>query len=296
MEFLVSYLYFFGVCLSVALVSSFSDLDIPKAEQLEWISLDFKTVLKWTAPPSDYPFTVAISDENGEYGEWLTVEDCLEITDTVCDLTHDVKYFDRSITADVMTEGLGDFDPEEFPHAQSVPFNPYRESELSAVSFSIQKVSERSVTLNISDPLTGIHEGGRQLSIRDVLKKDLKYKVSYYKSGSTGKRDLVVDSNLPQIPNLNPGQSYCFMVAAFVPSRAKNLQQGAWSTLTHCTSGSNVLNELELSTVFQAIFIPLVLIIIVVTVAIVYCRFCRKRKNSSSSAQEAQPTAQYTTV
>uniref|UniRef100_A0AAV2JYW2 Tissue factor n=1 Tax=Knipowitschia caucasica TaxID=637954 RepID=A0AAV2JYW2_KNICA len=123
----------------------------------------------------------------------------------------------------------------------SATFNPYRDSELSAVSFSIHKVAERSVTLNISDPLSGIHREDKQLTIRDILKKDLKYKVSYYKAGSTGKRDLVVDSNVAQIQNLDPGQSYCFMVAAFVPSRAKSVQQGEWSTQT-CTPGSGILD------------------------------------------------------
>ncbi|KAK7945285.1 hypothetical protein WMY93_001013 [Mugilogobius chulae] len=156
------------------------------------------------------------------------------------------------------------------------------EGELSAVAFSIQKVSERSITLNISDPLTGIHSGSKQLSIRDVLAKDLKYKVSYYKAGSNGKKDLIVDSNVAQIPNLDPGLSYCFMVAAFVPSRHKSVQQGAWSNLT-CTSGSGILDELDMRTVFQAIFIPLVLLIVLVTVLVIYCRCCRGKRKSADS-------------
>lgn len=295
METLLSELWL-GVCLCAAAVSSFSDP--PAAENVHWDSLDFKTVLKWSAPPSDYKFTVQISE--GEDGDWTTAPDCIGISDTECDLTHDVMYYDRTFMAEVVTEAEADFDPEEFPHVVSSAFNPYKMSELSKVSFSIQKVEKRSVTLNISDPLTGIHERGRQLTIRDVLKKDLKYKVSYSKSGSTGKRELVVDSNLPQIPNLDAGQGYCFMVAAFVPSRAKAVQQGVWSHQI-CTSGSNPLDEVELGTVFQAIFIPLVLLIVVVTLAVIYCRFCRgKRKTSSPQPPpphpEQEPSAKYTVV
>lgn len=283
-----------GVCLCAAAVSAFSDP--PAAENVHWDSLDFKTVLKWSAPPSDYTFTVQFSE--GEDGNWNTTPDCSDISETECDLTHELKYYDRMFTANVETEA-GD-DPEEFPHTLSPPFNPYRMSELSKVSFTVQKVEKRSVTLNISDPLTGIHERGRQLTIRDVLKKDLKYKVSYSKSGSTGKRDLVVDSNLPQIPNLDPGQGYCFMVAAFVPSRDKALQQGAWSHQI-CTSGSNPLDEVELSTVFQAIFIPLVLLVVVVTLSVIYCRFCRGKRKASSPQPppphpEQEPSAKYTVV
>lgn len=41
--------------------------------------------------------------------------------------------------------------------------------------------------VNITDPLSSIHVGKKQLTIRGVLKNDLKYKISYHKSGSTGK-------------------------------------------------------------------------------------------------------------
>lgn len=58
---------------------------------------------------------------------------------------------------------------------------------ISAVSFSIQTVDESTVSVNITDPVTSIHQQQKQLSIRDVLKEDLEYKITYYKSGSTGK-------------------------------------------------------------------------------------------------------------
>lgn len=58
---------------------------------------------------------------------------------------------------------------------------------ISAVKFAIHTVDEHSVMVNITDPITSIHRRQQQLSIRDVLEKELKYKISYYKSGSTGK-------------------------------------------------------------------------------------------------------------
>lgn len=58
---------------------------------------------------------------------------------------------------------------------------------ISAAKFTLNTVDENSVMVNITDPITSIHRQQKQLSIRDVLKKDLKYKISYYKSGSTGK-------------------------------------------------------------------------------------------------------------
>lgn len=58
---------------------------------------------------------------------------------------------------------------------------------ISAVKFTVEALDDGRIIVNITDPLTSIHRRGKQLSIRDVLKNDLKYKISYYKSGSTGK-------------------------------------------------------------------------------------------------------------
>lgn len=58
---------------------------------------------------------------------------------------------------------------------------------ISAVTFTVAAVDESRVIINITDPLTSIHKRHKQLSIRDILKNDLKYKISYYKSESTGK-------------------------------------------------------------------------------------------------------------
>lgn len=58
---------------------------------------------------------------------------------------------------------------------------------ISAVTFTLKNVNDTRVHVNITDPLSGIHLRGKQLTIRDILKKDLKYRISYHKSGSTGK-------------------------------------------------------------------------------------------------------------
>lgn len=58
---------------------------------------------------------------------------------------------------------------------------------ISAVSFTVKPLDDRRVIVNITDPLTSIYYLKKQLSIRDILKKDLNYKIRYYKSGSTGK-------------------------------------------------------------------------------------------------------------
>lgn len=53
---------------------------------------------------------------------------------------------------------------------------------------------------------------------------------------------MVVDSNVAELSKLDAGERYCFMVAAFIPSRDKAHQLGAWSE-QQCMSGDgNVLH------------------------------------------------------
>lgn len=52
-------------------------------------------------------------------------------------------------------------------------------------------------------------------------------------------KDVIADFSEHEVPNLDPGQSYCFMVAAYIPSRPMSSRQGALSgqLCTHEDSG-----------------------------------------------------------
>ncbi|KAI3375401.1 hypothetical protein L3Q82_021887 [Scortum barcoo] len=213
---------------------------VPKAEKVQWVSLDFKTILTWTTRASNYKYTVLYS---GDDSDWMGSQDCIQMSESECDLTQHLIPLNRNYTADIQTEPESpdyDSDPEFLPHTYSPHFNPYKQSNISAVNFTVKAEDERSVIISIIDPLTSIHEGGKQLSIRDVLKNDLKYKIIYYKSGSTGKKQIISDSSITVVPDLDAGQSYCFMVAAFIPSRPKTTQQGAWG-IHSCTTGNTTI-------------------------------------------------------
>lgn len=54
------------------------------------------------------------------------------------------------------------------------------------MTFNLVPVGDTKVIINITDPLSGIHDGSKQLTIRDILQNDLKYDINYHKSGNTG--------------------------------------------------------------------------------------------------------------
>ncbi|XP_061551077.1 tissue factor-like isoform X4 [Phycodurus eques] len=115
---------------------------------------------------------------------------CIQISETECDLSKELEPLHRTFIADIQTEPVDntDFELDEFPHTYSPPFTPYGQSEISAAEFTVEVAEEGRASVTIEDPLTSFHKYGKQLTIRDILKNDLQYKISYYKSGNTGKR------------------------------------------------------------------------------------------------------------
>ncbi|XP_071347191.1 tissue factor-like [Trachinotus anak] len=282
MESLRTLLYL-GVCLSAGIINAADGEFVPSAENVRWVSLDFKTILTWTTTAPNYTYTVQYSEVDADH--WSETPDCIQVSGLECDLSNYLVPFDRTYSAKILTETM-DYEPEESP-TYSPHFNPYRESNISAATFTVEALDENRVRVNISDPLTSIHQRGRQLSIRDVLSKDLNYKISYYKSGNTGKRDIMSDSSVTEVKDLDAGQSYCFMVAAYIPSRPKSTQQGAWSK-QWCTEGMNIPQELSLGAWVGVVFILLTVLIIIITVTVLCCRCCQQRK-TLHTAQSSAP-------
>lgn len=277
-----------GLFLSAWNITTADDNNVPKAENVRWVSLDFTTSLRWTTKPSDYTYNVLYAMDDGD---WQESPDCLRISENSCDLTTHLMPLDRTYSADIQTEPAEmdyDSNPEDFPHTFSPQFNPYKESNISAVEFSVKAISDTKVIVTITDPVTTLHDAnGKQLSIRDILQKDLKYKISYYKAGSTGKRDTVSDSRVAEVSQLDSGQSYCFMVAAFIPSRPQATRMGTWST-QQCTDG-NVLQDLSLGAWVGVVFILLTVLIIIITVTVLCCRCCRQRNRTFQTSQSSVP-------
>ncbi|XP_061696321.1 tissue factor-like isoform X2 [Syngnathoides biaculeatus] len=303
---------YFGVCMSAWMITV-ADYDAPKAENVHWVSLDFKTLLRWTARPSNYTFTVQYSWDDSD---WMKSPNCIQISETECDLSSELEALQRAFIADIQTEPADstDYELDELPHTHSPRFNPYKQNlhptrtrskvgrilsdpphpghllfqllpsgEISAAEFTVEVVEEGRVSVNIKDPLTSFHKYGKQLTIRDILKHDLQYKISYYKSGNTGKRDIRFNSNRGEVSGLDAGQSYCFMVAAFIPSRSKLYQQGAWS-IQQCTPGQkNVFQELSIGALVGGLFILVIVLIVIITVTVLCCR----RRNRTSQMSQS---------
>lgn len=260
--------------------------DVPKAEDLHWTSLDFSTVLTWRTSPSQHTYTVLYSEVGSD---WLESPDCIEVSEGECDLTMQLQPLDRVYTADVKTEPAADeehlVDIDELPHTYSPPFNPYEESNLSAPSFSLRVLDRLQVSVNVSDPLTAIHNQNRQLTIRDVLQNQLLYRVSYSRAGSTGKKELLSNSSSLVVSGLDSGESYCFIVAAFVPTRARTNQLGLWSH-QRCIAIPGPETGLTVGGLVGVIFIVLTVIIVFIVIFVLCCRKKNKRQPANQTTSD----------
>ncbi|XP_078136361.1 coagulation factor III, tissue factor a [Sander vitreus] len=260
----------------------------PRAQNVTWKSTNFKTILTWEPKPSaDYSYTVEFYAVNGDRQR---NPHCIRSPVTVCDLSSSLTDLNAYYTADVLSEPpLGaTSDHIEFPHTSSPRFNPYKDTDIGRPDFKLE-VSEdkKKTTLYVTDPLTALFKDDRQLNIRDVFSDQLQYKVTYGKNKSSGKKVYTSKTNVIELSDLDRGQSYCFNVQAYIPSRSIDKQLGEMSQ-TQCSNDDNpsIFEVYSVGVVAAAIFLVLLLIGLVIAFTVVCCK---RRKKALKSGKEGMP-------
>ncbi|XP_068505461.1 coagulation factor IIIa isoform X2 [Syngnathus scovelli] len=227
----------------------------PSAQNVTWKSTDFKTILTWEPLPTDNSYTVEFSvvakDKQRN-------SNCIRISTTMCDLTSSLTDLNACYVADVLSEPpLGvTSDLTEFPYTSSSRFcpandkavvlvasgsdvsssaRPSQHADIGRPDFKLDVSDDKKkTTLYVTDPLTALFKDDHQLNIRDIFLKKLHYKVTYRKNKSSGKKVFISQTNVIEMTNLDQGESYCFNVQAFIPSRSINKQLGKLSQ-TQCS-------------------------------------------------------------
>ncbi|KAM6971603.1 coagulation factor III, tissue factor a [Tautogolabrus adspersus] len=250
----------------------------PRAQNVTWKSTNFKTFLTWQPKPSsDYSYTVEFSASGGNKQR---NPHCIRSLGTVCDLSSSLMDLKACYMADVLSEPLpgATSDLIEFPYTSSPRFCPYKDTDIGKPDFKLD-VSEdkRTTTLYVTDPLTALFKDGLQLNIRDIFSDQLQYKVIYRKNKSTGKKVFISQSNTIEFTELDRGESYCFNVQAYIPSRNSNKQFGELS-MTQCSNddSKSIFEVYSVGVIAAAIFLILLLIGLIIAVTLV-CYKCREK-------------------
>ncbi|XP_034006133.1 coagulation factor IIIa [Trematomus bernacchii] len=209
----------------------------PRAQNVTWRSTNFKTILTWEPKPSaNYSYTVEFSAIGRDKER---NPHCIRSTATMCDLSVFLTDLSVCYTADVLsTPLLGELtELTEFPNTASSRFCPSKDTEIGRPDFKLTK-DKKKTTLYVSDPITALFKDGHQQTIRDIFSDQLQYKVTYRRNKSTGKKVLYSKSNVIEVKDLDQGESYCFNVQAYIPSRDTDKQLGEMSQ-TQCTKDDN---------------------------------------------------------
>ncbi|XP_036441668.1 coagulation factor IIIa [Colossoma macropomum] len=252
----------------------------PKAQNVTWDSLNFKTLLTWSPKPVNYSYTVEFA-KKGQNSERRP--SCIQTTETECDLTAGLTDLKGHYYADVLSEpARGETsDLVEHPHTTSPQFIPYQDTVIGKPEFKIEvSDDQRKITLYVTDIPTAIIDDKKQrLTIRDIFKDDLQYKITYRKAKSTGKKEKFSASSEIVLTDLDRGKSYCFNVQAYILSRRPDKQLGELSNV-QCSpeEATSIFEEYSLTVIVSAI-LGIVVIIAVVIVVIVVC--CKKQKQSA---------------
>ncbi|EDL12335.1 coagulation factor III, isoform CRA_b [Mus musculus] len=165
-----------------------------KAFNLTWISTDFKTILEWQPKPTNYTYTVQISDRSRNWKN-----KCFSTTDTECDLTDEIvkdvtwAYEAKVLSVPRRNSVHGDGDQlvihgEEPPFTNAPKFLPYRDTNLGQPVIQQFEQDGRKLNVVVKDSLTLVRKNGTFLTLRQVFGKDLGYIITYRKGSSTGKK------------------------------------------------------------------------------------------------------------
>ncbi|KAI4871259.1 hypothetical protein NFI96_019787 [Prochilodus magdalenae] len=252
----------------------------PKAQNVIWVSVNFKTLLSWGPKPVNYSYTVEFN-KRGEDDQRSPL--CIQTSETECDLTTELNDLKGSYTADVLSEPMRGVisDLTEFPHTTSTPFSPYQDTAIGKPDFKI-KVSDdqRKITLYVTDIPTALFDEKKQrLTIRDIFKDELQYKVTYRKAKSSGKKEKFSATSEIELTNLDKGESYCFNVQAYILSRSANKQLGELSHV-QCSpeDSTSIFEEYSLTVIAVAILGIIVIISLVIAVTVVCCKRQQKAR------------------
>lgn len=250
---------------------------LPKATAVSWSSYNFKTILTWGPKPVNYTYTVEFFrvGKNRQRNPH-----CIRSTETECDLTNEFKGdFKGVYTAEVLSEPLPGMttDHEELPFSRSKTFCPYNDTLIGRPDFKLMVNEDKKIMLIIQDPVTALVKDGKPQNIREIFKKNLKYKIAFNKAGSTGKKVQIVDENKVEFNRLDEDQSYCFSVAAYIPSRKGDKRVGEWS-LPKCSPQEHktLFEEYGLVVIGGAALIILLLVIALIVLIVLCCKRAKR--------------------
>ncbi|CAK6973272.1 coagulation factor IIIa [Scomber scombrus] len=259
----------------------------PKAQNVTWKSTNFKTLLTWDPKPSaDYSYTV----EYSSLGQNIQRPyNCIRSSATVCDLSSFLKDLKAYYTADVLSvPPLGESSDSIEVFTSSPRFSPYKDTDIGRPDFTLE-VSEdkKKTTLLVTDPITALSKDDQQQNIRDIFGDELEYKVTYRKNKSTGKKTYVSKSSVIEISGLDRGESYCFYVQAFIPSRSIDKQLGEKSHTQCSTNDQPSIFEMYSVGVIAAAILLILLVIVAIIAVTVFC--CKRRNKAQKSGKEGVP-------
>ncbi|NWV04398.1 TF factor, partial [Ptilonorhynchus violaceus] len=253
--------------------------ELPRAVNITWSSINFKTILRWQPKPSGYFYTVEIHGQASD-----VKKKCILTAETECDVTDVLRNVNETYTAQVLSVMPVEMDnDEEPPFAVSEKFKPYSQTVIGKPE--IKNYSQKGSKLNVvfKDPLTPYRfPNGSFQTIQDIFQHDLEYKLYYWKDQSSGKKDATTKSHEFEV-SVDSTNNYCFYVQAIIPSRTEN--RHGQESMVLCTSiGRNILHEYGT----EVFIILAVIAVAVITLAIVLPVVLCKRKKARV-AREKEP-------
>ncbi|XP_078416947.1 coagulation factor III, tissue factor a [Cetorhinus maximus] len=258
------------VCLHCGLAS---DTSLRPVTNVKWTSFNFRTTLQWESTSKDSVYSVRI---RGIQTDWKRKPECTRIKTTSCDLTSLMQNVTDTYVAEVSTHSATRRDEiEEPPSVVSHSIQLLNRTIIGGAKFKLFEKNKTQVRVLIEDTVTSIKfSNNTPKTLHDIFGASLKYKVTSWKDGTSGKKTITINNSTTLI-KVDEGFSYCFSIQIWISSPSKH---GSKSQHT-CTNVQNT--EYGLGFYSLIIIVALVVFSIIVGVTVCLCR----RKSVHSSAE-----------
>ncbi|XP_041063460.1 tissue factor-like [Carcharodon carcharias] len=257
------------VCLHCGLAS---DTSLRPVTNVTWTSFNFRTTLQWETTSKDSVYSVRI---HGIQTDWKRKPECTRIKTTSCDLTSLMQNVTDKYVAEVSTHSATPRDEvEEPPFAKSPSIQLLSQTIIGGTKFKLIEKSKTEVQVLIEDTVTSIKfSNNTPKTLHDIFGASLKYKVTSWKDGTSGKKTEIINSSKALI-KVDEGFSYCFSIQIWISPPSKY----GLKSQHICTNVQNT----EYGIGFYALITIIALVVFSIIIGVTVC-LCRRKSVHSST-------------
>ncbi|XP_078741602.1 tissue factor-like [Lampetra fluviatilis] len=262
---------------------------LPVPTNLSFVSVNFKTLLEWQVEDTGIPVTYDVELLGATWPTWKQKAECTDSIEMTCDLTSIMADPRLSYRARVRAIPGGSSAVHTVPWVMSPSFVPYDDTELGKPQF--EAVGRNgSIQLKVADLITPYFNiDGSHKTMGDIYTGDLHYHLTYWKDGSSGRKEYQSRQAAFMLTGLDEGELYCFHVQLLVD--VDNTERRGEESDVKCARSGLAKPDYAWIFLVAAGIAALIIGVALIVLIVWLCHHCRQQRKSERNGTVVSYTA-----